>query len=270
MILHLGSNCEHDVTKTALNIASFTGHSLLGILTQDDMVNRFEIELSFRSFSEDGLIFYAQGSTDSDYLSIALLNGYVEFRYDLGVGPAVLRSSIPIKLGHWHRLVAKRYHQDGFMSLDGVDRITGQTVGSIKTLNVKSLAFMGGVPEGTYKVFEIKFKLGFKKGNYYSVYLISASKSKVASNTEVTSGFIGCIKDVQLGRKLISIQSELEPRIKQRQKIVECSENPCSRMPCANGGSCEAHEQGYKCNCKPTFTGKDQNDFETFSDKVNQ
>ena len=123
------------------------------------MVNRFEIELSFRSFSEDGLIFYAQGSTDSDYLSIALLNGYVEFRYDLGVGPAVLRSSIPIKLGHWHRLVAKRYHQDGFMSLDGVDRITGQTVGSIKTLNVKSLAFMGGVPEGTNEVFEIKCKI---------------------------------------------------------------------------------------------------------------
>ena len=26
-------------------------------------------------------------------------------------------------------------------------------------------------------------------------------------------------------------------------------------MPCANGGSCEAFEQGYKCNCKPKFTG---------------
>ena len=42
-----GSNCEHDVTKTALNIASFTGHSLLGIVTPDDMINRFQIEFSF-------------------------------------------------------------------------------------------------------------------------------------------------------------------------------------------------------------------------------
>ena len=61
---------EHDVTQTAMNIASFTGHSLLGILTPDDMINRFEIELSFRSFAENGLIFYAQGFKDSDYLSI--------------------------------------------------------------------------------------------------------------------------------------------------------------------------------------------------------
>ena len=68
-----------------------------------------------------------------------MVNGFVEFRYDLGVGPAILKSSIQIKLGHWHRLVAKRYHQDGFMSLDGTDKITGQTVGSIKTLNVEQL-----------------------------------------------------------------------------------------------------------------------------------
>ena len=75
------------------------------------------------------------------------------------------------------------------------------------------------------------------------------------SNTGIASGFIGCIKDVQLSRQLISIQSELEPRITQRKNIVECSDNPCSRMPCANGGSCEAYNQGYKCNCKQTFTG---------------
>ena len=85
-----------------------------------------------------------------------MVNGFVEFRYDLGVGPAILKSSIQIKLGHWHRLVAKRYHQDGFMSLDGTDKITGQTVGSIKTLNVEQLAFMGGINDGKYSLIQQK------------------------------------------------------------------------------------------------------------------
>ena len=117
------------------------------------MINRFELELSFRSFSEDGVLFYAPaggGSQANDFISIGVLDGYVEFRYDLGVGPAILKSSVPIKLGHWHRLVAKRYHQDGFLAIDGIDKITGQTVGSIKTLNVDKMAYFGGFGEGTY------------------------------------------------------------------------------------------------------------------------
>ena len=69
------------------------------------------------------------------------------------------------------------------------------------------------------------------------------------------NGFIGCMKDVELSRKVISIQSEHEPNIMKRKNLVECTQNPCSRMPCANGGSCEAFDQGYKCNCKPNFTG---------------
>merc|ERR1712110_634106 len=34
-------------------------------------------------------------------------------------------------------------------------------------------------------------------------------------------------------------------------------DNPCARMPCANGGSCQvSHNQGYQCNCKSKFTGR--------------
>ena len=71
----------------------------------------------------------------------------------------------------------------------------------------------------------------------------------------ISKGFVGCMKDVEISRKIISIQSELEPMITQRKGLVECTQNPCSRMPCANGGSCEAFDQGYRCNCKPSFVG---------------
>jgi hypothetical protein len=46
-------------------------------------------------------------------------------------------------------LVAARYHRDGFLSLDGGERVTGQSRGSLRTLNVGELTFLGGVGEAT-------------------------------------------------------------------------------------------------------------------------
>ena len=62
----------------------FSGHSFIGLLTPEDVVNRFDIKISFRSFTENGIIFYAQGWKDNDFISLTILNGFVEFRYDLG------------------------------------------------------------------------------------------------------------------------------------------------------------------------------------------
>ena len=43
-----------------------------------------------------------------DFLSLALVDGFVEFRYDLGSGPVSIRSPERVRPGHWHRLVAAR------------------------------------------------------------------------------------------------------------------------------------------------------------------
>ncbi len=139
------------MSKTSVNVASFVGHSLVAIDTPDNAISRIEIELTFRSFSDQGLLLYAPraASTDNnDFLSISIIDGYVEFRYDLGAGPLILRSSVQIKLGHWHHLVAKRYHQDGFLALDGSDKVTGKALGSLKTLNVGDLLWIGGIDKG--------------------------------------------------------------------------------------------------------------------------
>ena len=112
------------------------------------MVNRFDIKISFRSFTENGILFYAQGSKDNDFLSLSILNGFVEFRYDLGSGTLLIRSNSKINMGQWHYLVARRYNQDGFLSLDASDKVTGKAVGSIKTLNVDKLTWIGGLEDG--------------------------------------------------------------------------------------------------------------------------
>ena len=76
------------------------------------------------------------------------MNGFFEFRYDLGSGTLLIRSNSKISMGQWHHLVARRYNQDGFLSLDASDKVTGKAVGSIKTLNVDQLAWIGGLDDG--------------------------------------------------------------------------------------------------------------------------
>jgi hypothetical protein len=51
------------------------------------------IEMVFRPSEADGLLLYNGYATDGtgDFISLALRNGTVEFRFDLGTGPAVIR-----------------------------------------------------------------------------------------------------------------------------------------------------------------------------------
>ena len=65
----------------------------------------------------------------------------VEFRYDMGSGTLLIRSNSKISMGQWHHLVARRYNQDAS------DKVTGKAVGSIKTLNVDQLAWIGGLDD---------------------------------------------------------------------------------------------------------------------------
>ena len=85
----------------------------MAVLTPADSVNRVELDLEFRTFADDGIILYsgsggADGG-DADFLSVALVDGFVEFRYDLGSGAVSIRSPERVRPGHWHRIVAARY-----------------------------------------------------------------------------------------------------------------------------------------------------------------
>jgi coxsackievirus/adenovirus receptor len=71
---------------------------------------KFSMELEIRPIRGSGTILYSQEREDGlgDYLSLVLVEGVVEFRYNLGGGPVTIRSVQPISLGDWHRIVAKR------------------------------------------------------------------------------------------------------------------------------------------------------------------
>lgn len=91
---------------------------------------------------------YNQQKADGlgDFISLAIINGFVEFKYDLGNGPVLIRSIDKIQLNQFHRVVIKRYHRDGILKLDEGEDVAGQARGSLKALDLLEDTFIGFVP----------------------------------------------------------------------------------------------------------------------------
>jgi len=80
-----------------------------------------------------------------------LLSRFVEFRYDLGDGPAILRSTNRVLSGSSYHIVAKRYNRDGLLRVDGDEEVKGTSPGAMKSLNLDHGSFMGFIPLNTTK-----------------------------------------------------------------------------------------------------------------------
>ena len=226
-----GSKCEHDLTQSDVEIASFTGVSAISIKTQTESVKRIEIDLIFKPLNiQEGILYYSynKDGESSDFISIAIIKNHIEFRYDLGDRPVSLKSHRRLRIGEWHHVVAKRYHRDGLLEVDRGDWITGSTKGSLKTLNLVEISWVGG----------------------------TIPSERVQLNAGTATGFNGCIKELKINRKSISLTAPQEPLVISRKNIIDCLNNPCIDEPCHNDGLCHINsEDNYHCECQNDFTG---------------
>lgn len=71
---------------------------------------------------------------------------FVEFRYNLGNGPAILTSVQRLSLNSYHKIIAKRYQRDGILQVNGEESVAGQSEGTLKALDLNDNAFVGYVP----------------------------------------------------------------------------------------------------------------------------
>ncbi|KAB0399504.1 hypothetical protein E2I00_015817 [Balaenoptera physalus] len=62
-----------------------------------------------------------------DFVSLALHDRVLEFRYDLGKGAAVIRSKEPVALGAWTRVSLERNGRKGAMRVDDGPRVLGES-----------------------------------------------------------------------------------------------------------------------------------------------
>ena len=86
-------------TEVDIYVPSFSGSSYLQFIgLRRTVLSYAEVEMVFKPTDKDGMLFYNGYTTDrtGDFISLGLVNGYVEFRFDLGTGPAVIRYAVEL------------------------------------------------------------------------------------------------------------------------------------------------------------------------------
>ncbi|XP_053203180.1 agrin-like [Panonychus citri] len=187
----------------SISIPSFFGESFIE-MPRLNAYTRLSIELEFLTFSENGLLVY-NGQTSSgegDFISISIKGGYIEFRYNLGSGTVILRSSEKISTRERVKLVAKRYLRDGLLTVDRQRDVAGSAEGDLKNLDLAE--------------------------NLYIGHLIAINNSsKIYDNIGITKGFIGCLYSMRIGRNPINLTYPGSNDIIRMVNVIDCSELPC-------------------------------------------
>ncbi|CAI9728070.1 pikachurinpikachurin-like [Octopus vulgaris] len=230
---YVGSNCE---TKSTLHVPSFNGHSFLKYHGLDRSTLSFtEVEMIVKPTSLDGLILYNGYTLDrkGDFLMLAMSGGHLEFRFDLGTGPAIIRSPHAVSLGNWHIVKLSRTGRDGILEVDNQPRAEGLSQGAYTQLTLLQDLYIGG-----HQNFD--------------------ETSKYAN---ISTSFSGCIQKVVINEKPL----DLFKSAKEGVNIYNC-DHPCQGRPCMNEGVCVPRHDNYNCYCPLGFQG---NNCQKKSEKIN-
>ncbi|XP_029911416.1 basement membrane-specific heparan sulfate proteoglycan core protein isoform X2 [Myripristis murdjan] len=204
--------------------------SYLTLPTIKNAYKTFSIKINFRPDNVDGLMLYAgmilyngqRRTTGADFISLGLVGGRLEFRFDVGSGMATIRDPNPIKLGEFHTVELHRNHTLGYIVVDGGEPINGSSQGKFQGLDLNEELYIGGYPNYTL----------------------------LAKTAGIKTGFVGCI------RQLVIQGDEVIFKDLDRSSTGVSNCPTCKDHPCQNGGRCEDSDASlYKCSCPRGFTG---------------
>ncbi|VFV24759.1 basement membrane-specific heparan [Lynx pardinus] len=220
-----GMRCEEGVTVTTPSMSGTGSYLALPALTNTHHELRLDIE--FKPLAPDGILLFSGGTSGpvEDFVSLAMVGGHLEFRYELGSGLAVLRTPEPLALGHWHRVSAERLNKDGSLRVNSRRPVLRSSPGKSQGLNLHTLLYLGGVEPSV----------------------------RLPPATNVSTHFRGCVGEVSVnGKRLDLTYSFLGSR-----GIGQCyTSSPCERQPCQNRATCmPTGEYEFQCLCPDGFKG---------------
>ncbi|XP_017266760.1 agrin isoform X2 [Kryptolebias marmoratus] len=224
-----GRHCERVVEKKGAYMPLFNGDSYLELkglhLYGHDLRQKISMSVVLLATDSNGLIFYNGQKSDGkgDFISLSLNNGILEFRYDLGKGPATIRSKEPIQLNVWNTINLERSLRKGEIMVNKKDPVRGESPNKHTDLNLKESLFVGGAPD----------------------------YSKLARVAALTEGFKGTIQKIML----MSTPILREENALNSSNVAMFQGHPCFHEPCLNGGRCNPQLERYECSCTPGFSG---------------
>uniref|UniRef100_A0A8C5IPX4 Agrin n=1 Tax=Junco hyemalis TaxID=40217 RepID=A0A8C5IPX4_JUNHY len=210
------------------SIPSFGGSSVLAFRTMR-AYHTVRISMEFRALEPRGLLLYNAQRHGKDFISLALLGGFVELRFDTGSGTGTVTSRVPVEPGRWHRLLVTRNRRTGTLAVDGEPPVSGHSPPGTDGLNLDTELFIGGVPH--------------------------EHMALVTERTGVTSGLRGCVRALAINNR----GHELHPGsadVLYATAVGQCGTDPCQPSPCHHGGTCHAREADmFHCQCPEAYTG---------------
>ncbi|XP_050484807.1 agrin-like isoform X6 [Bombus huntii] len=219
---YTGLLCDEEINKRDYEVPSFDGKSYVR-MNRLKAYHKFSVEVEFKTYADNGIILYNQQKSDGtgDFVSLAIVDGHVQFRYNLGNGPVILSSPERITMKTFHRVAAKRYHKDGVLIFNDGEDVAGQSQGMLKSLDLNQDTFVGNMPT-----------------NY----------SKVYDNIGTNHGFLGCIRKLKINRNFVDLHVGRDKEILETYRVKECGENACANLPCQNGATCQPIFEEDLCN----------------------
>uniref|UniRef100_A0A671PNW6 Agrin n=1 Tax=Sinocyclocheilus anshuiensis TaxID=1608454 RepID=A0A671PNW6_9TELE len=203
-------------------IPSFGGKSYLAFRTMR-AYHTVRIAMEFRASEMTGILLYNGQKGKKDFLSLALVEGHVELRFNTGSGTASVISKVLVRPGRWHQLVVVRNRRNAMLSVDNEPSVEGQSPPGTDGLNLDTDLFIGGVLEDMIP--------------------------DVKERTSVSTGLVGCIRMLDVNNFVYNLQ-ENGDSILYGSGVGECGNNPCLPNPCKNGASCQVKEaEMFHCKC---------------------
>ncbi|XP_068454510.1 basement membrane-specific heparan sulfate proteoglycan core protein isoform X9 [Clinocottus analis] len=226
---HLGKSGNKCMDGELVTTPMFDGEeSYIAYPPLTNIHDDLRVELEFKPLERDGLMFFCGGKKMKveDFVAISMVEGHVEFRYELGTGQAILLSPEPVTLGQWHRVVAERNKKDGHLKVDQGPVVKKTSPGKSQGLNIFTPMYLGGVP----------------------------NMDILPKPANVSELFKGCIGEVSINNK----KADLSYSFTESRSIRKCGDSsPCDRRPCLNGGQCMSSvEYEYQCLCEDGFEGE--------------
>ncbi|XP_042199559.1 agrin isoform X3 [Callorhinchus milii] len=220
-----GAVCERSIVYY---LPEFGGKSYLAFNTMKAYYT-MRIGMEFRASDMDGILLYNGQKKGKDFISLSLVRGHVELRFNTGSGVGIITSKSRITPGKWHKVIVNRSRRNGMLSVDGEPHVNGESPPGTDGLNLDTDLYLGGAPED--------------------------EMASVAERTSVAKGLKGCIRLLGVNNLVYDLQGSSSD-VLYGSRVGECGNNPCHPNPCKNNGICRVKEaEMFHCECLETFSG---------------
>ncbi|KAL8590527.1 hypothetical protein ACOMHN_010963 [Nucella lapillus] len=195
-----------------------------------------EIQMMFRTRDENGVLFTASSTDNTQTITLEIFEGHVRVLYNLGDGEQQLQlSGPPASDGQWHTVNAKRVLQQMTLILDGGEGRNynfsrGSTKGKVN-LVIQRLIFAGAS--------------------------VSYSQEVRVLTGDLTDT---CVQDIRLNNGWFPMDfsensdQDAVAELKENPNMEEgCVREDCLSDPCTDGRHCYPLWEDFECRCLPGY-----------------